>query len=89
MELRETFAYNNWDFEIADHVIKEVAGEAWDSLLEKHILKPLDLKHTYANGWLGSLNDITKAYPVPDNGDPWCVPKTPQSGQTLMGAAWG
>lgn len=73
-ELRETFAYNNWSYEIAEHVIKEIAGETWNTLLYKTIFEPLELDRTDTSG---KRDLFTESYMVLDNGDPVWVPMTP------------
>lgn len=88
-ELRYKFLYNNWGYEIADHVCKEVGGESWDSMLHSKFFDPLGMTRTDARGQRERFDNVAEAYMVLDNKDPVRVPKTPQSGATLMGAAGG
>src|SRR5207248_1293334 len=39
--------YSNTGFVILGRVVEKVAGEPFKSFLERRILKPLDMKHTY------------------------------------------
>lgn len=88
-ELRWKFAYNNWGYEIAAHVCKEVGGESWDSMLHSNFFEPLGLTRTDASGQREKFGNVAKAYMVLDDRTPVSVPKTFQSGQTLLGAAGG
>lgn len=87
--LRWKFSYNNWAYEIASHVCKEIGGESWDSMLHANFFNPLGLKRTDATGNREGFDNVAKAYMVLDNLTPVAIPKTPLSGQTLMGAAGG
>lgn len=87
--LRHKFAYNNWGYEIADHVCKEMGGESWGSKLHSKFFDPLGMTRTDARGQRERFDNVAKAYMVLDNKSPVRVPMTPQSGATLMGAAGG
>ena len=90
-ELRYKFDYNNWGYEIVDHVCQEVGGESWDSMLHSKFFRPftLGMTRTDARGQREKFDNVAETYMVLDNKDPVRVPKTPQSGATLMGAAGG
>ena len=88
-DLRSDFAYNNWGYEIAEHVCQEVGGESWDSMLHTNFFEPLGLRRTDATGSRDGYDNMSKAYMVLDDGTPVQVAMTPQSGITIMGAARG
>jgi CubicO group peptidase (beta-lactamase class C family) len=88
-DLRSEFAYNNWGYEIAEHVCQEVGGESWDSMLHTNFFEPLGLRRTDATGSRDGYDNMSKAYMVRDDGTPVEVSMTPQSGRTIMGAAGG
>ena len=88
-DLRKKFAYNNWGYEVAGHVCKEVGGESWDSMLHSKFFDPLGLERTNARGHREKFDNVAKAYMVLDDGRPMSIPKISMSGQTLMGAAGG
>ena len=79
-ELRYTFAYNNWGYEIAGHVCEEVGGESWDAMVHTEFFDPLGLKRTDACGERNKYDNVAEAY---------MVLVTKLSGQTLMGPAGG
>jgi CubicO group peptidase (beta-lactamase class C family) len=88
-DLRANFAYNNWGYEIVEHVFQEVGGQSWDSMLHGRFFGPLGLTRTDATGNRDDFENISNAYTVLDDGTPVEVPMTPQSGKTIMGAAGG
>ena len=87
--LRWKFVSNNWGYEIASQVCKEVGGETWDAMLHSKFSQPLGLQRTDASGHREKLSNVVKAYLVLDDRTPVPIPKTPMSGQTFMGAAGG
>ena len=88
-ELRWKSLYNNWGYEIASHVRKEVGGEISDAMLHSKCFQPLGLKRTDASGHREKSSNVAKAYMVLEDRTPVPIPKTPMSGQTFMGAAGG
>lgn len=56
-------------------------------MLHSNFFKPLGLKRTDASGKREKFGNVAKAYMVLDDKTPVSIPKTPSSGQTLMGAA--
>ncbi|KAI1127107.1 beta-lactamase/transpeptidase-like protein [Nemania abortiva] len=88
-DLRASFDYSNWGYEVAAQVIKQSTGRSWDDMLHKRIFEPLGLTRTYARRLDDSTGNVAKAYTVLDNGTPINIRRTPISGATLLGAGGG
>ena len=58
-------------------------------MLDSNFFEPLGLTRTDASGQRDKFGNVAKAYMVLDDRTPVSIPKTPQSGQTLLGAAGG
>ncbi|KAJ9666920.1 hypothetical protein H2201_003054 [Coniosporium apollinis] len=88
-ELRAEWIYNNWGYEIAGHVIKQMSGETWHSLLHSRIFEPLGLHRTDARGRPADFDNVAQAYMSLDDGTPVLIPGVKLGGDVLISPAGG
>ncbi|MCW8869955.1 MAG: serine hydrolase [Proteobacteria bacterium] len=65
----EKGAYSNSNFLLLGYILEQVSGQSYADLLQKHIIKPLELKHTY----FGTDDDNNKlqSYQWRNDKDQW------------------
>ncbi|EON63642.1 hypothetical protein W97_02870 [Coniosporium apollinis CBS 100218] len=87
--LGSEWIYNNWGYEIAGHVIKQISGETWHSLLHSKIFEPLGLHRTDARGRPGDFDNVAQAYMSLDDGTPVLISGVKLGGDVLISPAGG
>ncbi len=60
----EKFAYNNWDFNMAGHILEQSTGKSLYDLFHTHIAKPLGMG--FENN-ISTLRNPTESTPIPNS----------------------
>ncbi|TCS97012.1 cyclic peptide export ABC transporter [Hazenella coriacea] len=60
----EEFSYATINYDILGLVIQKVSNQSFESYMEEHILKPLQLQHTYLFRSEAAQHDLSKGYKI-------------------------
>jgi CubicO group peptidase (beta-lactamase class C family) len=56
------FQYSNANYMVAGYIVERASGQSYESYVEQHIFKPLDMTHSYAMPGPGDEPGLTKGH---------------------------